>query len=312
MKELLEKTWAVVVNWNGGECANRQALESLLAAGLEPERIVFVDNGSRDGSREAIARAFPGLVLVANARNEGFGLAANQGARQALAAGAEAVLFLNNDAVLEAGCLEALTRVLAANPRLGAIGPRILYRDGQELWAAGGLFAFAPNLSRLRGQGERDGARWRGTVAVDYVPGCALLARAQALDEVGLFDEGYFAYLEDVDLGARLGRAGWGQLCLGAVACRHAGSRATGGGYSPRRKYLNALGSWRFLRAHGTAGRWAAFWLCDLLPLPLVGLAAIPRGRLRGVLAKALGLWHGALGRELDPGFLEEGGSRLW
>lgn len=317
MKPHLEATWAVVVNWNGGAQANRGCLESLLSAGLPTARIVFVDNASTDGSREAMASAFPGLQGISNATNEGFGAAANLGARMALEAGAEAVLFLNNDAVLLDGCLQELLSVLAANPRVGTLGPRVLQASAdpnapERIWAAGGRVSFGPNLSALLGHGQLDGPRWRQTCAVDYVPGCALLVRAEVLDQVGLFDDAYFAYLEDVELGERVGAAGWQQLCIGHAACRHDGSSATGGGYSARRKYLNALGSLRFLRAHGSLARWASFVLCDVLPLPLAFLAGLPRGRATAVLAKGLGLIHGLQGRRASAATLEPGGTPLW
>ena len=307
-----KSTWAVVVNWNGGAEPNRRCIASLVESGLPAERIVFVDNASTDGSQEATLAAFPGLALVANGRNEGFRVAANQGARCALQAGASAVLFLNNDATLHGGTLAHLVAVMAANPGVGALGPRVLRAGEDEIWAAGGVFTFGPNLSALRGHGHPDSETFQGTVAVDYVPGCALLTRAEALDGVGLFDEGYFAYLEDVELGQRMADCGWLQLCVGEVACEHAGSSATGGGYSTQRKYLNALGSWRFLRMHGTAGRWLAFWGCDVLLLPLALLAGLPRGRARGVLAKGLGILHGALGRRATAETLEPGGTSLW
>ncbi|MDA1265442.1 MAG: glycosyltransferase family 2 protein [Planctomycetota bacterium] len=311
MKPDLASTWVVVVNWNGGEAANRACLESVLAAGVTPAHLVFVDNASSDGSREAIAREFTEVTKIANAKNEGFGAAANLGARLALEGGAEAVLFLNNDATLEAGCLAALVHALAARPRLGAVGPRVLNMEGDTIWAAGGVLAFGPNLSQLRGNGAADDARFARTVSVDYVPGCALLARREVLEGVGLFDDAYFAYLEDVDLGCRVA-AGWEQWCLGEVAARHAGSSATGGGYTARRKYLNALGSWRFLSTHPSVKRWAAFVLCDVLPLPLAFVLALPRGRATGVLAKGLGMWHGLQGRRANASTLEPGGTPLW
>lgn len=308
----LASTWAVVVNWNGGAEPNRRCIKSLVESGLPAERIVFIDNASTDGSPEATLAAFPGLAKIANSRNEGFGVAANQGARLAMQGGASAVLFLNNDALLHSGTLAHLVAVLAGNRRVGALGPRVLRAGVDEIWAAGGVFTFGPNLSALRGHGSPDRETLQGTVAVDYVPGCALLTRAEALDGVGLFDEGYFAYLEDVDLGQRMAGSGWLQLCVGDVACEHAGSSATGGGYSPQRKYLNALGSWRFLRRHGTRARWLAFWGYDVLLLPLALLVGVPRGRARGVLAKGLGILHGALGRRATAETLEPGGTSLW
>jgi len=174
------------------------------------------------------------------------------------------------------------------------------------------MFCAGPNLSRLLGYRQPDGPRWRQVLAVDYIPGCALLARRAVLEEVGLFEEAYFAYMEDVELGLRASQAGWGVWCVGDVACEHAPSSSTGGGYSARRKYMNGVNSVHFLRRHGTAGRWMTFALWDVLLLPLVWLAGLPRGRGRAVAAKALGIWHGMQGRHITARDLEPGGTLLW
>ena len=307
-----EGTWAVVVNWNGGE-ENLACLASLVAAGVSPAHTVFVDNASSDGSREAVVARHPELVLFENPSNLGYGAAANRGARAALEGGAEAVLFLNNDATLVGEALGQLLAVLAEKPRVGMVGPRILLPgEPARVWAAGGRVVFGPNLSVLRGNGALDGPQWRGTVEVDYLPGCALLARRESLEEVGLFDDAYFAYLEDVDLGERARRGGWQSWCVGEALCLHAASSATGGGYTARRKYLNALNSLRFLRSHGTPGRWSAFLLCDVLAWPLTFLAALPTGRGRAAAAKGLGILHGLLGRRASAETMEAGGTVLW
>ena len=91
-----ERTVAVVVNWNGG-LQNVECVASLLEQGLAPGEIVFVDNGSADGSCDEVERRFPGLVVIRNGENRGFGEGANQGAREALARGAGSVFFVNND-----------------------------------------------------------------------------------------------------------------------------------------------------------------------------------------------------------------------
>lgn len=307
-----QTTWAVVVNWNGGR-HNRACLLSLIAGGLAEERIVFVDNASSDGSRESVAVLVPGLVTIQNPRNLGFGAAANQGARAALQGGAEAVLFVNNDVTLPPETLSRLVSLLAANPRVGMIGPRVLLPgEPTRVWAAGGVLTWGRNLSELRGHGQPDGPRWRDQRAVDYVPGCALLARRALLEGVGLFEESYFAYMEDVELGLRARQAGWQLLCAGEVACVHAASSSTGGGYNPRRKYMNALNAVRFLRAHGSPGAWLSWALRDVAPLPLAWLAALPRGGGRALAAKALGTWHGLLGRRVTARAAEPGGTWLW
>ena len=89
--------WVVVVNWNGGAEDNLRCLRSVLAEGVPAARIVFVDNASVDGSRDAVAAALPDLLHIDNGSNLGFGEGANQGARHALASGARAVAFVNND-----------------------------------------------------------------------------------------------------------------------------------------------------------------------------------------------------------------------
>ena len=112
--------FAVVVNWNGGE-ANGSCLASLLADGFSPERVVFVDNGSHDGSLEDVEARYPGLVFIRHADNRGFGEGANAGARAALERGARAVFFVNNDVVLRPPVLAPLLAAQGRDP--GAIPP---------------------------------------------------------------------------------------------------------------------------------------------------------------------------------------------
>ena len=308
----LERTWAVVVNYNGGEDLSR-CLGSLLDQGLAPERVVVVDNASRDGSLARARERLRGIVALENAENRGFGAGANQGARRALEGGAEAVVFLNDDAWLPPGSLSPLVELLAANPRVGLVGPRVvLPGEPARLWAAGGLRGSGPNLSTLRGHGRADGPRWQGTVAVDYVPGCALVARRDVLEALAGFEESYFAYMEDVELGVRAARAGWLSLCVGSCVCVHAASRSTGGGYNARRKYMNGVNAVHFLRRHGTPADWLRFGLFDVASLPLVWLLGIARGRGRAVLAKGLGIAHGLAGRTVGREVLEPGGTPLW
>ena len=180
------------------------------------------------------------------------------------------------------------------------------------MWCAGGALTWTQNLSTLRGHGERDGEEYRAELAMDYLPGCALLATRACLERVGLFDDGYFAYMEDVDLGVRARAAGFESWLVGGVAALHASSSATGGGYNPRRKYMMGVNAVWFLRAHGDARAWARFALYDVLSLPFVWLANLPRGRGRAVVAKAWGTLVGLAGRRVRARDLEPGGTWLW
>ena len=303
---------AVVVNWNGGD-ANLACVESLKGQGGGLEGIVFVDNGSQDGSAERVLERHPDLLSIRNADNRGYGEGNNQGIRLALERGAEAVLIVNNDVVMEEGALAALVEVLEEEPAVGIAGPRVL--DGSRpghLWAAGGRLTWRHNLTTLLGQGAPDGEAWRATRAVDYVPGCAMLVRREVFDRVGTFDADYFAYTEDVDLCLQAGRAGFGVRCVGRAAALHAHSSSTGGGYNPRRKYMMGVNSVWFLRRHAGPLQWLSFLLFDVVSLPLVWLAGLPRGRGRAVAAKALGILDGLRGRRVRPEQLEPGSSWLW
>jgi N-acetylglucosaminyl-diphospho-decaprenol L-rhamnosyltransferase len=209
---------AVVVSFNTSEDL-RRCLASLRAHSGIPCRVVVVDNASTDGSADLVEKEFPEARVIRNRENVGFSRANNQGLREA--AGAYA-LILNSDAELTPGALPALAARLDARPRLGAVGPRTLSPDGTV------QVSFGPALTPLaewrqrrlvRGVKRRDPAALQQATArsslehePDWLSGSCLLARKEALDAVGGFDEGFFLYEEDVDLCLRLRRAGWGVL----------------------------------------------------------------------------------------------------
>jgi len=304
--------WAVVVNWNGG-AENLECLGSLAAAGLPAGRVVFVDNGSTDGSLELVREQHPDVRVVANRENRGYGHGSNQGIELALANGAEGVFLVNNDLVLGPRMLDVLLEELATRPEAGIVGPRVVYKDRPAtIWAAGGALTYRQNLSTLLGHGAPDGAGWRVTRRVDYVPGCAMLVRRAVFEDVGLLDGAYFAYHEDVELCLQANEAGWQTWVVGSASALHRAGGATGGGYNARRKWMMGVNTIWFLRKHGTPTRWARFFLFDVLPLPALWLVALFRGRGRAVLAKACGMWAGARGRRVTAEALQPGAGPFW
>jgi len=303
---------AVVVNWNGG-AQNVECIASLLEQGLAPGEIVFVDNGSIDGSADEVHRRFPGIALIRNGENRGFGEGANQGAREALARGAGAVFFVNNDVRLPQGTLARLAVELERSPETGIVGPRVLYTNEPGIvWCAGGELTWRENLATLLGHRQPDGPQWRETREVDYVAGCALLARRETLEKVGLFDARFFAYMEDVDLCLRAHEAGFGVRLVGDAAAYHAPSSTTGGDYNPRRKYMMGVNSVWFLKRHARAREWARFFVYDVLTLPVVWLAELFRGRAKSVVGKALGIFDGLCGKRVTSASLSKGAGWLW
>ena len=294
-----QRIFAVVVNWNGG-ALNHDCLESLVAEGIPTSRIVFVDNASSDGSLDHVRAHFVGLSVIENEENLGFGEGSNQGAEAALRLGADAVFFVNNDLVLEPGCLALLVAYLAECPRVGLCGPRVLNRaDPSRVWCAGGILSWRQNLSTLRGHGRLDAAVYQADLPVDYIPGCALLARREVLERTGGFDARYFAYMEDVDLGLRAKRLGYEVHLVGEACALHAYSASTGGGYNPRRKYMMGVNSIWFLKSHGTPLAWARFVFFDILTLPFLWLAGLTTGRAGAVWAKGRGIVDGLRGKRV-------------
>lgn len=300
-------TWAVVLNWNGG-AQNRDCVRSLLAQGLAPGRIVFVDNASRDGSCEAVEREFAGLVVLRNATNLGYGDGTNVGIRFALERGAERVWLVNNDVVFPAGTLAGLEKALASGG--GIVAPRVLFKTPPDVvWCAGGILTFRTNLSTMLGHGQKDGPEFRVTREVDYVPGCALLATRAVFERIGLLEGAYFAYHEDVEFCWKAKQAGFPVRVVGELAAQHDAHASTGGGYNARRKYMMAVNTVHFLRKHGTPTRWLGFWLFDVATLPFVWLYRSFRGEGRAVVAKARGTLDGLRGLQVTPERLEAFGN---
>ena len=209
----MTRTGAVVVNFNAGEHLIA-CVRSLRSEGIE--RIVVVDNASRDGSVEAARRADGHLDVVQTGANLGFGAAVNRGAAQLTGD----VLVMNPDAVLEPGALKALEAVLEQSPDVGIVGPRIENPDGTLYPSARTFPAMGDAMGHafvgLVAPGNRFTRRyrmldWDHAVAarVDWVSGAAFLARRSCFDALGGFDEAYFMYMEDVDLCWRAHQAGW-------------------------------------------------------------------------------------------------------
>ena len=205
---------AVVVNYNARDHL-LGCLRSLRDDGVEA--IVVVDNASSDGSTAAVLEADPAVVVIPTGGNLGFGAAANRGLA---AARGEYAVVLNPDVLVEPGTMKVLADAADRDAALAALGPRVENLDG-TLYPSARTF---PDLLDSAGHAflgfvmpeNRFSRRYRmldwdhaSARTVDWVSGTCVLLRLSALGAVGGFDEGYFMYVEDVDLCWRLGRAGW-------------------------------------------------------------------------------------------------------
>ena len=208
----------IVVNWNRSALlrACLQSLERQVGVRLE---VIVVDNGSEDGSADMVAREFSGFTrLIRNADNRGFCAANNQGIHTARGA---FVALLNNDAEAEPGWLSALMRAFDAAPDIGMAASKIVtYEDPGRIDKAGHLI-YPDGQNRGRGTGEPDDGRYDRSEEVLWPDGCAAMYRKQMLDQIGGFDEDFFAYGDDAELGLRARIAGWRCLYMPDAVVRH-------------------------------------------------------------------------------------------
>ena len=208
----------IIPTWNGADLL-AVALDSLRGQSLRDFETVVVDNGSTDGTRALLGARFPDVRLVALPSNRGFAPAVNEGIR---AARGEILVLMNNDVRAEPGWLAALVAALDAHPEAGSVASRMLdARRPGIVDAAGDTMALmAWNI----GRGEKDGPRFAaGREVLSACAGAGAYRRA-VFDRVGLLDEAYFAWFEDVDLGIRAQLAGFRCWYEPAAVVHHLGS----------------------------------------------------------------------------------------
>ncbi|MCX7885777.1 MAG: glycosyltransferase family 2 protein [Verrucomicrobiae bacterium] len=203
---------------------------------LHRQRVIVVDNASTDGSAAMVREQFPSVHLIANAENRGFAAACNQGIR---ASQEPFILILNPDTMIDQQAVETLLETMRQDSRIGACGPRFLWPDGtlqpscrrfptlpRVLLDELGLGKLFPK-SRLLGDYRMSWWAHNQRREVDQLMGAAIMLRRAALNTVGLFDEQFFLYYEEVDLCLRLHRAGWKVLFVPeATATHHGGASA--------------------------------------------------------------------------------------
>jgi GT2 family glycosyltransferase len=228
----------VVLSWNRRE--DTLTCLASLAEATHPLDVVVVDNGSTDGSPDAVAEAFPAAHVVRLDRNTGFSGGVNAGIAAALERGAEAVLLLNNDMTVDPGFVEPLLAALA-EPGVAAVCSQILFADEPpRIWYAGaGFRARRGHHGRNVGYGEPPYPPEREPYEVACACGGAMLVSAAAARAVGPFDEGLFAYREDLDWSLRARRLGLRVLVVPASVVHHAVSASSGGASSPASLYYD-------------------------------------------------------------------------
>lgn len=249
------KVAIVVLNWNGKD-DTLECLKSLQQIDYANFFVIVVDNGSRDGSEEAITSAFPGVVFLETGLNLGYAGGNNAGVRLALQSSPDFVLLLNNDTVVHGGLISAFVAEAEGN-RHAILGARIFFYDRpDQLWFAGGKWRPAELSFEHVGFGKTvaqlNAGKDRGPF--DYITGCALFAPASAFAEIGLLDETFFLTYEETDWCYRARAKGYVCAVVPDACLWHKVSASFGGASSPLVTYFMVRN--KLLWAEKHCSRW--------------------------------------------------------
>ncbi len=292
----------VLVNWNSFDLT-RDTIISLQAASFQNFDIIVVDNGSIDGSGDALKNQFPNIILIHAGVNKGFTGGNNLGMQYALEHGYTYIMMLNNDVLVDAHFLEPLVDTLEKDANIGAVQPLIYFHhDTNLIWNAGSVYYPLLGICTTPDYNKKDPEhRFKHQQKkIDWITGCAFMIRASVLREIGLLKEGFFIYYEDVDLSFRIKQAGF-QLSYvpNAVIYHIAGMsqkakiKGKEGFVSPKVHFLNARNRIWFLKEHTPIWAIPTVVLFNTFYFFSIGFYFIFRARWQKWIAWNRGIWEG-------------------
>lgn len=230
----------VIPNWNGKKFL-KGCLDSLLQSSYGQIEIVMVDNGSKDGSVEFLEENYPQVKLIKFEQNTGFSVAVNAGINNSRG---EFVALLNNDTTVDPLWITNMVAAMREHPEIGSTGCKMLAYDDHKLLDGAGDGYRRGGLPGRIGHREIDFGQFDQERYILGPCGGAALYRRSMLDDIGLFDSDYFAYLEDVDIGLRAQSAGYKCLYVPSAIMYHLGCGTTGSGYHPLVVRLSSQNNW--------------------------------------------------------------------
>jgi GT2 family glycosyltransferase len=234
------KTATIIPNWNGQDYL-AACIDSLLKQTIE-HTIVVVENGSADASDEILAGYGNKIVVLKQAKNLGFAGGVNVGIKYAIDNNYDFVALFNNDAIADKDWLRELVDTISKNSKLGAVTSKFMRLDKTRLDSTGDFYTWH-GLPFPRGRNEIDKGQYDNKNEIFAASGGASIFNINMFKEIGLFDEDFFAYYEDVDLGFRMQLAGWKvKYCPSAIAYHHVS--ATGSKISGFGIYQTASNFW--------------------------------------------------------------------
>lgn len=244
----------IIVAWNQLD-KTLACLEAVAAFDYPAFRVLLIDNGSDQPLAEPVKAGFPAVEVTRLPRNMGFAGGYNAGLRRALAGDSAFFLLLNNDTLPSPDALSMLVDALNSATDTGLVTAKVLYAaEPGRIWTVGANLNLFLDLTD-GGQGQLDAGQWDAPRDVDFAPFCAVLGRRAMFEQVGLLDEGFFLYYEDMDYCRRARQAGWRIRLQPHARVLHDVSASSGGRDSPMERYWMAQSSGRYFRKHGRGPR---------------------------------------------------------
>ena len=275
LTNLLPKVIIIVLNWNGKK-DTFECLQSLKHLDYPNYEIIVVDNASTDGSQKFLKENFPEITLIENEQNIGFGGGLNVGIKEAKKRGADYVLCLNNDVIVDRNFLIESVKVGELSDKIGGLCPmEYYYSEPDRINCAGGIVRLVGG--KVYGHGELDRGQFNKIKETWLLCGPAMMLKLKALSDVGLFDTSYFYGPEDKDMTLRLIKKGYKIMFVPHAKLWHKRRGATGGKITPLNIYFHVRNSLLFVKKH--AGNKLELFLSTLyfflFDFPLILLKAL-------------------------------------
>lgn len=244
----MHKVAIIVLNWNRAddtiECL--KSIQKIKASNVRLHNVV-IDNASTDDSVERISdyvsnQLTTNYQLLTTKSNLGFAGGNNVGIKYALENGADYIVLLNNDTIVTSNLIEGLLKTFAEHPKVGAISPKIYFAKGFEfhkarykksdlgrvIWYAGGDMDWKNVYGSNHGVDEVDNGQFEEILKTDFTTGCCMVVPREVIEKVGMLDESYYLYMEDVDLCERIRKAGFEVLYTPYAYLWHKVSQSSG------------------------------------------------------------------------------------
>lgn len=223
------KVFIIVLNWNGHQ-DTIECVDSLKKVTYPDYEIVIVDNGSTDGSEEILRRRFPDIALIQTGENLGYTGGNNAGIRYALGKGADYMVLLNNDTVVDKDFVTALVAAAEADRSIGIASSKVYFYDRPDvIWYAGATLNLKTGKSKHLGYNEKDSGQFGAMQETDRACGCSMMVTREVCERIGLMDPEYFCYAEEAEWSVRARKAGYKVVLVPNSKTWHKVSAATGG-----------------------------------------------------------------------------------